>query len=314
MAQVKLGLVLGGGGARGLAHIGIIKVLEKNNIPVDCITGTSMGALVGAMYAQNPDAEWVENRIRNFLSSEKFKKAGRNYFRHQTNYEPQDLLQHLGREIKKRVIINLAAQRKSLMKGERLTLAVNDLIDEGRIENTKIPFACTATDLRYGEAVVFTSGNIRRAITASAAIPGFIPPVEYDGRMLADGSICDNFPVEAAKDLGAEIIIASNVSLDFDSRNGLDNLIDIVIRSNAISTRYINQLLLEKVDYVISPDTGNTHWSEFDEYEDLFKTGEAAALENIDRVQKLVKRKSSVWYRFRLSLYGLTEKILAIKS
>ena len=313
MAKIKLGLVLGGGGARGLAHIGLIKVLQQNNINIDIISGTSMGALVGGMYAQNPDAEWVESRVREFLSSEKFERAGRNYFRHQTNYEPEDLLQHLGREIKKRIIINLAAHRKSLMKGERLTLAVNDLIADGNIEDTKIPFACTATDLRFGEAVVFKSGDMRHAITASASIPGFIPPIEHNGRLLVDGSICNNFPVDAVSEMGAEIIIASNVSLDFDSDNGLDNLIDIVIRANSVSTHFINEMLLEKVDYVISPDTGDTHWSEFHKFEKLFKKGEQAALRNLTELKKIVRRRGSSWYKMRLSLVKFMEKILAVK-
>lgn len=310
MGKVKLGLVLGGGGARGLAHLGLLKVLEAGNIKIDFITGTSMGALVGAMYAQNPDARWVENRVREFINSEEFKKAGRNYFRHQTNYEPEDLIQHLGREIKKRIIINLAAHRKSLMKGERLTLAVNELIKNGNIEDTIIPFACSATDLRFGEAIIFKSGNIRNAITASAAIPGFIPPVELNGRILADGSICNNFPVGAVREMGANFILASNVSLNFDSTTDLSNVIDIIIRSNSVSTYFINSLLLEKVDYVISPDTGNFHWSEFEEFEMLFQKGEAAANKEIYNLQKLIKKKNSGFYRFRVSLLSLLEKVL----
>jgi NTE family protein len=312
MAKTKLGLILGGGGARGLAHIGLIKVLEKNNVKIPCITGTSMGALIGGMYAQNPDAIWVEQRVREFLSSEKFKKAGRNYFRQQTSYEPEDLLQSLGREIKKRIIINLAAHRKSLMKGERLTLAVNDLIRDGNIEDTKIPFACSATDLKLGEAVIFNKGNIRKAITASASIPGFIPPLDNEGRLLVDGSICDNFPVDAARQMGADLIVASNVSLNIDNLTGLDNLIDIIIRSNSISTHFINQLLLEKVDFVFSPDTGDTHWSEFDKFEKLFKKGEQAAEEGISDLLKFIKRKNSGWFRIKLSILEFVKTILSI--
>jgi len=113
MKKLKVGLVLGGGGARGLAHVGVLKVFQENDIKIDVITGTSMGALIGGLYAQNPDADWVENRVRTFIKSEKFNRAGKNYFRHQRNFEPEDLLQQLTREIKKRVIIHLAAHRKS---------------------------------------------------------------------------------------------------------------------------------------------------------------------------------------------------------
>lgn len=310
MAKIKLGLVLGGGGARGLAHVGLLKVLEAHDIKIDFIAGTSMGALVGAMYAQKPDAGWVERRIREFISSEKFKRAGRNYFRNQSDYEPQDLIQHLGREFKKRVIINLAAHRISLMKGERLTLAVTDLIENGNIEDTKIPFACSATDLRYGEAFVFKSGDIRNAITASAAIPGFIPPVKLDGRLLVDGSICDNFPVDTIREMGANFIIASNVSLELDPSTGLNNVIDIIIRANSVSTQYINKLLLEKVNYVIVPETGSFHWSEFEEFELLFRKGEEAALKEISGLLKMLKERNSLVYGLKVIIARWINKII----
>ncbi len=310
MKKLKVGLVLGGGGARGLAHVGVLKVFQENDIKIDVITGTSIGALVGGLYAQNPDAEWVENRVQTFIKSNKFVQAGKNYFRHQRNFEPEDLLQQLAREIKKRVIINLAAHRKSLMKGERLQLAISELIQEGKIEDTKIPFACSAADLKYGETVVFDKGDIRFALSASAAIPGFIPPIENNGRLLVDGSVCDNFPVEAAYNLGADIIIASNVSLDMDPAIQLDNVIDIIIRSNSVSTHHINKLLLEKVDCIIAPDTGTVHWSEFDKYDMLLDKGIEAAQKEVEQLKTLLKKKNSYLGRFKMSLLNLAKKTL----
>jgi len=302
MGKFKIGLVLGGGGARGLAHIGVLKVFEAHNIKIDVITGTSMGALIGALYAQNPDAKWVDQQVRTFIFSDKFKHAGKNYFRHQTNFEPEDLLQQLTKEIKKRVIINLAAHRKSLMKGERLTLAVNELIKPGKIEDTKLPFACAAADLKYGEAVIFDKGDIRFALTASAAIPGFIPPLESNGRILVDGSVNNNFPVDAARDLGADFIIASDVSLDMDSEINLNNVIDIIIRSNTVSTFHINRLLLEKVNCIISPDIGQIHWSEFDKYDMLVEKGKEAAEKEIVKLKKKLKSKYSIWGRIKTNI------------
>jgi NTE family protein len=310
MKKLKVGLVLGGGGARGLAHVGILKVFQENDIKIDVITGTSIGALIGGLYAQNPDAEWVEDRVCTFIKSDKFKQAGKNYFRHQRNFEPQDLLQQLTREIKKRVVINLAAHRKSLMKGERLKLAVSELIQEGMIEETQIPFACSSTDLKYGETVIFDKGDIRFALTASAAIPGFIPPVESNGRLLVDGSVSDNFPIDAAYSLGAEIIVASNVSLNMDPAIQLDNVIDIIIRSNSVSTNQINKLLLENADYIIEPDTGDVHWSEFDKYDLLLDKGIEAAQKSIDPLKALLKNKNSLLGQFKISLLNMLNKML----
>lgn len=303
MEKFKVGLVLGGGGARGFAHIGILKVLEAFNIKIDVITGTSMGGLVGAMYAQNPDAKQVEKRIRDFLNSEAFKRAGKNYFKQQQNLEPTDLLQQLTHEIKKRVVINLAAHRQSLMKGERLKLAVTELIAEGNIEDTQIPFACSATDLHYGQKVVFDKGDIRFALTASAAIPGFIPPMNDNGRLLVDGSVCDNFPVETARKMGANFIIVSNVSMQIDPAIQLRNVIDIVIRANAVSTFHIDKLLLKTADCVLRPETGNIHWSEFEKYDELVGKGVAAAEKEIERLQKMLKKRSTIIGRLKYELY-----------
>jgi len=164
MASLKIGLVLGGGGARGLAHIGVLKVLEKNNIPVHVITGTSMGALIGALYAQHPDAEWVEKRVHQFLDSDVFRRSGGNVFRqHRADYEPEDVLRQLSHRIKKRIVINLAAHRISLMKGERLQLAIDELIDDGKIEDTKIPFACASTDLQRRYSGLHPARRAKRA-------------------------------------------------------------------------------------------------------------------------------------------------------
>ncbi len=305
MASLKIGLVLGGGGARGLAHIGVLKVLEKNNIPIHVITGTSMGALIGALYAQHPDAEWVENRVQQFLNSDVFRRSGGNVFKqHRADYEPEDVLRQLSHRIKKRIVINLAAHRISLMKGERLQLAIDELIDDGKIEDTKIPFACASTDLRYGETVVFTNGSLRYALRASAAIPGFIPPVAQNGRLLIDGSVCNNFPVEAARMLGANFIIASDVMLDVDPKIELKNVIDIVIRSNMVSTNAVNSLLLEKVEHVIRPQTGKTHWSDFEDFDSLFRKGYDAAHEEIEKIKLHISRRNSLTGRVKYWLYN----------
>jgi len=196
------------------------------------------------------------------------------------------------------------------MKGARLQLAVSELIQEGRIEETTIPFACSAADLKYGETVVFDKGDIRFALTASAAIPGFIPPVENNGRLLVDGSVCDNFPVEAAYKLGADFIVASNVSLHMDPAVELENVIDIIIRSNSVSTNHINKLLLENVDYIIAPDTGLVHWSEFDKYDMLLDKGIEAAQKEVEQLKELLKRKNSFTGQFKMSLLNSMQKIL----
>ncbi len=306
MDDLRVAVVLGGGGARGLAHIGVLRVFEEHHVPIHVVTGTSMGALVGALYAQNPDAVWVERRVRHFLNSEEFKATGKSYFKEKAGAEPDDLLHMLSREIKKRVVINLAAHRTSLMKGARLQLAIERLLDDNKIEDFKLPFACSAGDLITGETVVFKKGPIRQAIRASAAIPGFIPPLEIENKLLIDGSICDNFPISAAMELGANFIIAINVTLGIDPNVEISNVIDIVIRGNQLATKRINELLLERTDCIITPDTSEIHWSAFELYEELLVKGKDAARREIKLLKKVLHKKGSFYGKISRSLHAKT--------
>ncbi len=294
MKKLKLGLVLGGGGARGLAHIGVLQVLQAYGINVDIIAGTSMGAIVGAVYAQHPDADFVERKFRDFLNSDKYNLLGGVRFRKANAYEPEHLLQQLSREIKRRVVINMAAQRKSLLKAERLATFLEYLVEDSKIENFTLPFACTAVDLNSGDEVVFKKGGIYPALAASAAIPGFLPPVESDGRLLVDGSVTNNFPIDMVREMGADIVLAVNVSATFDDEEPVSNVIDIILRSNAAATKKINTITLRTADYVITPPIGKVHWAEFEEIDFLIEKGKAEAQRSVAAIRELVNKNSSL--------------------
>lgn len=302
--RLKTGIVLGGGGARGLAHIGVLKALLKANITIDIVSGTSMGALVGAVYAQNPDITYVEQRFLKFINSDKFQSLGGVRFRQNQSYEPEDLLQHLSREFKRRIIINLAAHRKSLLKSERLRVAVEELVEEKDIKQSDLPFACAAVDLLSGREIVFTSGPIRQAVLASSAIPGIMPPVEIGKMQLVDGSVCLNFPVQAARDLGADYVIASDVSADFVEGKKLDNVVDIIIRTNTVATNKLNRLALNTADAVIKPPVGQVAWSEFEQVKSLIESGSKAADAMTLSIREEIKKLNSPWSRLRRWLAG----------
>lgn len=277
-----------------MAHIGVLQVLQAYGIQVDIVAGTSMGAIVGAVYAQHPDADFVERKFRDFLKSDKYSLLGGVQFRKANMYEPERLLQQLSREIKRRVVINMAAQRKSLLKAERLTTFLDFLIEKGEIENLTLPFSCTAVDLNSGEEIIFKKGNIHAALAASASIPGFFPPQESGDRLLVDGSVTNNFPIEMVREMGADIVLAVNVSSPFDAENTVGNVVDIILRSNAAAIKKINTITLCSADYVITPPIGKTHWAEFEEIDFLIEKGKAETQRSVEAIQNLIKKNSSL--------------------
>ena len=298
MKKLKIGLVLGGGGARGLAHIGVLQVLQAYGINVDIVAGTSMGAIVGAVYAQHPDADFVERKFRDFLNSDQYNLLGDVRLRKVKAYEPEHLLQQLSREIKRRVVINIAAQRRSLLKAERLVTFLENLVEDSKIENFTLPFACTAVDLNSGDEVIFKKGDIYPALAASAAIPGFLPPVESDGRLLVDGSVTNNFPIDIVREMGADVVLAVNVSAGFDAEESVSNVIDIILRSNEAATKKINTITLRSADFVITPPIGKVHWAEFEEIDFLIDKGKAETQRSVGALKNLIKKNSSLTGRW----------------
>lgn len=294
MNKQPIGLVLGGGGARGLAHIGVLRALTEAGFDIRVVTGTSMGALVGAVYAQYPNVDYVEKKFRDFLDNPKFKPLKDLRFRQNKSYDPDDLLSQLSQEIKRRVVINLAAGRKGLLKSQRLMDAIIELVEDGLIEKTKIPFACAAVDLVSGKEVVFTSGPIRRAILASAAIPGILPPVEIGNQQLVDGAVGSNFPIRVARERGAGFVVTSNVSTEIVEQTEFNNVIDIIMRTNVIASTRLNQLTLRQADYVLQVPVGNVDWNDFEKLENLIRIGYYEAKKHTEAIAAGVKRHRSL--------------------
>jgi len=297
VSKLKIGLVLGGGGARGLAHVGVIEELEKAKIPIHYLSGSSMGALIGGTYAQNPDAEILHQKVVDFVKGPKFKKLGVSNFRQKQEKDPDDILSQVAQKVKRRIVINLAAHRPALLKFDRLQLAIEELLEDKPIEMCKLPFACSAADLVTGDEVIFMKGNIRTAVGGSSAIPGFLPPVQYNGKMLIDGSVVNNFPLKPLKKWGADIIIAVNVSLQFEDNTEVNNVVDIVMRASQITTKKLNEVLIKEADILISPDTGDIYWSEFEKIDEIIEKGRQAAIATIPEIKQLIKIKSNMFYR-----------------
>ncbi|MCA9731351.1 MAG: patatin-like phospholipase family protein [Deferribacteres bacterium] len=296
MTTPVVGLALGGGGARGMAHIGVLKVLEKHNIPIHCIAGTSIGALVGSGYALHPDAKQFHARITEFIKSPQFQKAGLSRF---TRKEPaENFFGQVAKYVKQRIVINLAHSKLSVVSSERLYKIISFTLENRNIEQSQIPLAVVASDLISGEAKTFTRGSIRKAVLASASIPGFLPPVTYNGHYLVDGAVTAPIPVEAVRELGANIVIAVDVGQDMlATEHATRNIVDLIFRTNSITAGSLRNQLLEKADFVIRPEVGNIHWADFSEFDRLVELGEAACEAVVEKIADAYKQRRSLVYR-----------------
>jgi len=261
----RIGLVLGGGGARGLAHIGVLRILQEEGIPIDVITGTSVGALIGGLYAANVPIEKME-RLAEDIGWEKI-----------TNLSAE-------------AIVKLLTAEK-LLSTEKMEKYITLQIGNKRFDELKIPFACVATDLKTGEKIIFREGLVAPAVRASATIPGVFEPVEYRQRYLVDGGLVDNLPVEVAKMLGAEIIIAVMVSADF-TQYSTANILLTLNQAIYIQGEVLNQEQLKKAHLVIRPQVKDISAIELWRARECMDAGIIAARKMLPEIKNLIMQET----------------------
>ena len=279
--SLKIGLALGGGGARGACHIGVLKSLERRGIIPDVISGTSAGSMIGAMYASHANADIIEEKYTAHVNGEDFKDLG---FRYIPNNEKDDsVFSQVFKQMKNQYILMVSSTRKSLVKNERLAKAANNLFANSQFSDLKIPLIVTATDLISGKPMLYKSGNVVDAVVKSSSIPGFVEPTYIGNRMLLDGGIV--FPTPVPPLIGeCDFIIAVNISRAFDTNEEPDNIFEITNRARDISTLHLNSYLLKQSDFVISPEHENLHWSAFDKTEEFIKNGYNAAESEMEKL------------------------------
>ncbi len=283
----KIGLVLSGGGAKGLAHIGVIKELTKLGIPVDYISGTSMGSIIGGLYACGYSAAQIENIC------------------HKVNWN-EVLLDNISRKslsidqkeedskyISTFPVNNLKiAIPKGLVAGQNISELLSDLTwnyhQQTDFLKLPVPFECVATDIETMKPVVLKNGFLPDAIRASMAIPTVFTPIEIDNRLLADGGIVENFPVRCAKDMGADIIIGVNISSPLYSREQLTSIVQIMSQA----TNYLMSISVDSArkmcDYLIEPKLDKYTIFSFEKADSIISAGEKATIALIPELQSLL--------------------------
>ncbi len=255
---VKIGLALGGGAARGFAHIGVIKVLEAQGFTPDFVVGTSAGAVVGALYA-----------------------SGNNGFE----------LQKLAFKLDETKISDWSVPDRGVLKGEALQQFVNEAVANRPIENLKKPFAVVATDLNSGESIVFRTGNTGMAVRASATVPGVFRPVSINGHEYVDGGLSSLIPVRSTRQMGADVVIA----VDISARPGnqpVKGTLDILLQTFTIMGQNLARFELKEADIVIRPQVGNVGATDFVARHDAILEGEKAAQAALPQIREAIRKAS----------------------
>ena len=258
----KIGLALGSGGSRGLAHIGVIKVLEENNIPIDFIAGSSIGAMVGGFYAAGLSIKEIEE----IALSTNWRRVFSILF------DP-----HL---------------KQGLIGGEKLKTFIENYINGKKFEDCKVPFVTVATDLKTGEVVVLNKGEMAQAIRTSISIPLVFKPAEINGRMLVDGGLSAPVPVEIVRGMGADIIIAVNLDKHYCDEEYKPGWYDIINDSLNILRHHLALSNVANADIVIDINVGKNYWYQFTNGQDKILTGEKATKEVLPRLQEIIYQKS----------------------
>ncbi|SER20836.1 NTE family protein [Solimonas aquatica] len=248
----KIALVLGGGGARGFAHVGVLKLLDIQGLKPDFIVGTSAGSVAGALYA-----------------------SGINGFD----------LQQMAFELERATITDWSMFGKGLIRGDALQAFVNQLVHNKPIEQLAIPFACVATRVDTGQAVLFQRGNLGQAVRASSSVPGVFQPTVINGVEYVDGGLVSPVPIRYARQMGADIVIAVDVSTPPNS-SATTGKLDVLMRTFEIMGQSIREAELPQADVIIRPDLSKIASTDFDSRQLAILQGERAALAAMPKIRE----------------------------
>jgi NTE family protein len=263
-ARPGIGLALGGGFARGFAHLGVLQVLEQNHIPVSCIAGTSVGSILGAAYASGAPLARIINTCRT---------------------------------LRFRDIARWRVSRLGLASNHRLSDLIQRVFDSRQFEELCIPMAVVATDLATGEPVVMTHGNLVEAIRASCAFPGLFEPVEIGTRCLADGGLVAPVPTRAARDLGASFVLGVSVGIQDGYRGTPKNIFQVVTRAVAAAQKHQHEIWERHADLVLRPDVQSIAWDDFERADEAIDAGAAAARLALPRIKNFLAGASHPAHR-----------------
>ena len=275
-------LALGGGGARGLAHIGVLRALEREGITPSLIVGSSMGAIIGAMYSQLRDSYRVEELVKELLHRDCFTDLRLDLMPENSQPDSHRSRRHLVDYLRRGIYFSRVARRAGAIDSSILVHFLSRLLKDEDIRETSIPFAAVAVSLGTGEEVVLDHGPIIKAAAASSAVPGVITPVKINGEQLIDGSVLQMVPVTEAKSLSPYPVLAVDVSKDIVREAPPKTGLDVLIRADLIANRRLNKRALTAADVVLTPEVGLVDWSDFYSIDSFIAAGIEAARSHLN--------------------------------
>jgi NTE family protein len=255
----KIGLALSGGAARGMAHVGVLRGLVENKVPIDCVAGTSAGSLVGGAFATGL---------------------------------PLDQIEDFGRTMRWRDVGRMTVSRLGVQSNERLEQYLRERLPITRFEDLPVPFAAVATELESGAAVIMRDrGDVPFAIRASCAIPGwYVPVTDEQGRHLVDGGLVAIIPASVARSLGADIVVAVDVNADGAGFLGpTSSVVGVLLQSMLVVQKTASHYQVSMSDYVIKPKVGHIRWDEMGRAEELMAAGYEAGLQAAPEILALIE-------------------------
>ncbi len=289
-SRPRIGLVLGGGGARGAAHIGVLKVLEELRIPVDYVAGTSMGSIVGGLYATGMSPEEIETEVLAMDWDDLFNDYPS---REELSFRRKRDDDFYAFKAKPGFNAGKVELPLAFIRGQKMDLALNRLtlpmVEVTAFDHLPIPFRAVATDIETGKEVVLGSGSLAKSIRASMAVPAAFDPVEIDGRLLVDGGLANNVPVSVARDMGAEVLIVVDVGSGLFSRDEIGNALAVTGQlANFLFTLNTEQQmkLLGPRDVLMRPQLGDIGGGSFDRAAEAIGPGEDAARAASDALRR----------------------------
>ncbi len=281
-----IGLALGGGAARGLAHLGVLEVLERERIPISLIVGTSIGALVGGAYATLGSSDETQRRFIQFASSAEFRRGAFDFIREARRASP-GFLARASAIIRRGIFYGYSLYKVSFISAESLAHNINSLLPDVDIQAARIPFAAVAADLGAGREVILAGGPLRTMVAASCAIPGVLPPVRIGPRTYIDGGWVDRVPGLPALRLGAHRVIGVDISPEIGA--GVPTRgVDVMVAAAAVQAAALKRLQARYLDVTIQPDVRGIHWADFSAIGQAIEAGMEAAEAALPAIRRLL--------------------------